>query len=155
VQEQSSSDRIEKEVRLPTPRSRVWRALTDPKQFGEWFGVKFNGPFTAGATTIGNLTNKAYEHVNLEFAVVAIEPERRFSFRWHPYALDANMDYSKEPMTLVEFTLEESDGGTLLKVVESGFDKIPASRRTKAFEMNTGGWTSQMTRIAKYVEANP
>jgi uncharacterized protein YndB with AHSA1/START domain len=155
VQEQSSSNRIEKEVRLPNPRSRVWRALTDPKQFGEWFGVKFNGPFTPGATTRGSLTNKAYEHITLEFAVEAIEPENRFSFRWHPYALEANVDYSKEPMTLVEFTLEEVDGETLLKVVESGFDNIPASRRAKAFEMNSGGWASQMKNIAKYVAANP
>ena len=153
--DQSSSDRIEKEVRLPNPRSRVWRALTDSKQFGEWFGVSLTGPFSPGKATGGGFTNKANQHITLEFAVEAIEPEHRFSFRWHPYALEANVDYSKEPMTLVEFTLEDADGGTLLKVVESGFDKIPASRRAKAFEMNSGGWTSQMTRIAKYVAANP
>ncbi len=155
MQEQTSSDRIEKEVHLPNPRSRVWRALTDPKQFGEWFGVTFTGPFTPGETTSGNLTNKSYAHITLEFAVEAIEPEHRFSFRWHPYAIEANIDYSKEPMTLVEFTLEEAEGGTLLKVVESGFDKIPAHRRVKAFEMNSNGWTSQMKNIAKYVAANP
>lgn len=152
--ELKSTDRIEKQVQLPSPRSRVWRALTESRQFGEWFGVKFTDPFAAGAAITGTLTIKGYEHLPFTFVIDAIEPETRFSFRWHPYALDPNVDYSKEPMTLVEFTLEAADGGTLLRVVESGFDKIPASRRVKAFEMNSGGWASQVKNIAKYLAAN-
>jgi uncharacterized protein YndB with AHSA1/START domain len=154
MSEQKSTDRIEQQVRLANPRARVWRALTDPAQFGAWFGVKFAGPFAAGATVAGALTIKGYEHLTLDFAIETIEPESRFAFRWHPYAMDPKVDYSKEPMTLVEFTLEAVDGETLLKVVESGFDKIPASRRIKAFEMNTNGWTSQMKNVAKYLAAN-
>ncbi len=144
------TDRIEQQVLLPNPQSRVWRALSDAAQFAEWFGVKLDGPFTAGKSTYGKITIKGQE-VTFEFAIAAIEPERRFAFRWHPYAIDANVDYSSEPMTLVEFTLETVDGGTMLKVVESGFDKIPASRRVEAFQMNTNGWTGQMKRITKYL----
>jgi len=147
------TDRIEQQVRLPNPQSRVWRALSDAAQFAEWFGVKLDGPFTAGKSTNGKITIKGHE-VTFEFAIEAIEPERRFAFRWHPYAIDPNVDYSSEPMTLVEFTLETVEGGTMLKVVESGFDKIPASRRVEAFQMNTNGWTGQMSRIAKYLAAN-
>ncbi|MFI5233320.1 MAG: SRPBCC family protein [Gemmatimonadales bacterium] len=153
MSDQKSTDRIEQHIQLPTPRGRVWRALTESRQFGEWFGVKFDEPFKAGAPIKGTLTIKGYEHLTMEFAIDAIVPESRFSFRWHPYAIDPNVDYSMEPMTLVEFTLEAVDGGTLLKVVESGFDKIPVSRRVKAFEMNTSGWTSQMKNIAKYLAA--
>lgn len=144
------TDRIEQQVVLPSPQSRVWRALSDAAQFAEWFGIKFDGAFAAGRSTYGKIMIKGQE-VTFEFAIEAIEPERRFAFRWHPYAIDANVDYSGEPMTLVDFTLESVDGGTMLKVVESGFDKIPASRRAEAFQMNTNGWTGQMKRIAKYL----
>jgi uncharacterized protein YndB with AHSA1/START domain len=122
---QTGMDRIEKQVRLKAPRARVWRALTDMREFGTWFGV--------------NLT------------VETVEPEKLFSFRWHPYAIDPNMDYSSEPTTLVAFTLEDADGGTPLTVVESGFDRIPASRRAKAFEMNSGGWAAQMENIERHL----
>jgi uncharacterized protein YndB with AHSA1/START domain len=149
------TDRIEQHVLLPNPQSRVWRALSESTQFAEWFGIKFDGTFTVGKSTFGKITIKGQE-VTFEFAIVAIEPEHRFAFRWHPYAIDANVDYSNEPMTLVDFTLESVDGGTMLKVVESGFDRIPASRRVEAFQMNTNGWTGQMKRIAKYLaEAVP
>lgn len=154
MSDQKSTDRIEQHIQLPNPPSRVWRALTDSRQFGAWFGVKFDEPFKSGAPIKGTLTIKGYEHLTMEFVIDAIAPESRFSFRWHPYAIDPKVDYSGEPMTLVEFTLEAVDGGTLLKVVESGFDKIPVSRRVKAFEMNTSGWTSQMKNIAKYLAAN-
>ncbi len=154
MSEQKSTDRVEQQIQLANPRSRVWRALTESRQFGEWFGVKFNDPFVAGAAIKGTLTIKGYEHLTMDFVIDAIVPESRFSFKWHPYAIDPKVDYSKEPMTLVEFTLESVDGGTLLKVVETGFDKIPASRRVKAFEMNTSGWASQMKNIAKYLAAN-
>jgi uncharacterized protein YndB with AHSA1/START domain len=153
MSQQKNTDRVEKEIQLPNTRDRVWRALTESRQFGEWFGVKFNEPFKAGTPIKGALTIKGYEHLTMEFIIDAIVPESRFSFHWHPYAIDPNVDYSKEPMTLVEFTLESVDGGTLLKVVETGFDKIPASRRVKAFEMNTSGWASQMKNIAKYLAA--
>jgi uncharacterized protein YndB with AHSA1/START domain len=150
----TSTDRIEKQIQLSSPRSRVWRALTDAKEFGAWFGVNLAQPFTAGATVTGHMTNKGYEHVAFQIVVDAIEPERYFAFKWHPFAIEPDVDYSKEPMTLVAFTLEPVDGGTLLRVVESGFDKIPASRRAKAFEMDSKGWESQMKRIASYLAAN-
>ena len=80
-----------------------------------------------------------------------IEPEQFFSFTWHPYAVDPNVDYSQETPTLVEFKLQQIDGGTLLQVTESGFDKIPSARRAEAFRRNDGGWAEQMTNIEKHV----
>jgi uncharacterized protein YndB with AHSA1/START domain len=150
----TSTDRIEKQIRLSSPRSRVWRALTDTREFGTWFGVDLQGAFAAGAAIHGKLTVKGYERVTLDMIVEAMEPERFFSFRWRPYAIDPDVDYSKEPRTLVAFTLEQVDGGTELTVVESGFDGIPASRRVKAFEMNSKGWASQLVNIQKYLAAN-
>ncbi|GAC1517430.1 MAG: SRPBCC family protein [Gemmatimonadaceae bacterium] len=148
------TDRIEKQVRLESPRSRVWRALTDAREFGTWFGVALQGAFMAGKPIRGQITTPGYEHVPFEAIVDRIEPERFFSFRWRPYAIDPAVDYSAEPRTLVEFTLEDADGGTLLTVVESGFDGIPASRRVKAFEMNARGWAAQCVRIQNYLVKN-
>ena len=148
----STTDRIEKEIRLDSPRSRVWRALTDAKEFGRWFGAEMRGTFTPGAPTRGTITMKGQEYL-IELVVEAMEPERLFSFRWHPFAIDRDADYSKEPMTLVTFTLEPVDGGTLLKVAETGFDAIPASRRAIAFEMNTKGWAGQVENVRKYLAA--
>lgn len=150
-----TSDRIEKQVVLNAPRSRVWRALTDVREFGAWFGVALTTPFAPGAAVEGKLKSKAYEHVTLTFRVETMEPERRFSFRWHPYAIEAGVDYSSEPTTLVTFTLDEVPSGTQLTVVESGFDAIPASRRAKAFTSNSSGWTAQVENIRRYVEAAP
>jgi uncharacterized protein YndB with AHSA1/START domain len=149
-----STDRIEKQIQLDSPRSRVWRALTDAGEFGKWFGVDLQGAFAAGATVRGKITSKGYEHVTFEALVERLDPEHFFSFHWHPYAIDPGVDYSKEPRTLVAFTLEPVDGGTLLTVVESGFDAIPASRRVKAFEMDSNGWASQMQNIRKHLAAN-
>lgn len=149
--QQSSTDRIEKQVRLSAPRSRVWRALTDTREFGQWFGVKLSGAMAPGTKLRGPVTNKGYEHVIFEATVETLEPETRFSFRWHPYAVEAGVDYSSEPTTLVLFTLEEIAGGTMFTVIETGFDKIPAARRAKAFEMNTGGWAAQMENITRYL----
>jgi uncharacterized protein YndB with AHSA1/START domain len=149
----ASTDRIEKQVTLDAPRARVWRALTDVTQFNTWFGVNLASPFTAGAEISGRLTNKKYEHVTLTIWIDRMEPERFFSFRWHPYALETDVDYSAEPTTLVAFTLEDAGTGTNLSIVESGFDAIPASRRAKAFAMNTGGWNGQAENIRKYLAA--
>ena len=146
-----SPDRIEKRVRLDAPRARVWRALTDPREFGQWFGVGLAGVVTPGGKLRGPITVKGYEHVTLEATVETVEPEKRFGFRWHPYAIEPGVDYSDEPTTLVMFTLEDAGSGTLLTVVESGFDKIPAARRAKAFEMNSMGWGKQMENIAKHL----
>lgn len=151
----SSTDLIEKTIVLKAPRARVWRALTDSKEFGEWFEVAFEGPFVAGQSLKGRITYKGYEHLTLDILVDRIEPERFFSFRWHPGAIDPAVDYSKEPTTLVAFTLEEVAGGTRLTVVESGFDAIPAARRAEAFRMNEDGWTEQMTNVERYVASRP
>src|ERR1700680_207140 len=147
----TSTDRIEKRVALRAPRSRVWRALTNHDEFGAWFGVKLEGPFTEGAAVRGRMTHPRYEHVTLEMLVERIQPERLFSYRWHPGAVDATVDYTPEATTLVEFRLDEAGGETILTLVESGFDRLPASRRAEAFRMNDGGWTSQLKNIERYV----
>ncbi len=149
----TGTDRIERQTLLRAPRSRVWRALTDSAEFGEWFRVKLEGPFAEGATVRGKITHPGYEHVTMEVRVERIEPERRFSYWWHPYAVDPAVDYSGEPATLVEFTLEEVEGGTRLTVTESGFDRLPEGRRAEAFRMNDGGWAAQIENIERHVAA--
>jgi uncharacterized protein YndB with AHSA1/START domain len=146
-----STDRIEKQIELKVPVSRVWRALTDYNEFGEWFRVKLEGPFVAGQSARGQITHPGYEHVTMEVIVQKIEPEGYFSFTWHPYAIDPKVDYANEPSTLVEFWLEKMGDGTLLRVSESGFDKIPAERRSEAFRMNDNGWGQQLKNIERYV----
>lgn len=146
-----STDRIEKQLQLNAPRSRVWRALTNAEEFGAWFEVKLEGAFTPGASLMGRITHAGYEHIRVEFSVERIEPEVFFSYRWHPYAIDPNIDYSVEPMTLVEFRLEEVAGGTLLQICESGFDRVPLARRAEAFRMNSDGWSGQLKNIERYV----
>jgi uncharacterized protein YndB with AHSA1/START domain len=146
------SDRIEKTIELKVPVSRVWRALTDHHEFGTWFRVRLDGPFVPGQVSRGQITYPGYEHHRWEAVVQKMEPERLFSFTWHPYAIDPTQDYSGEPSTLVEFTLESTSTGTLLRVVESGFDKLPSKRRLEAFRMNDSGWSAQMQNIAGHVE---
>ena len=149
-----NTDRIEKQVEIKAPVSKVWKALTDYQQFGEWFRVKLEGPFVAGKVSSGYITYPGYEHYRWEAKVQKIEAEKYFSFTWHPYAVDLNVDYSKEEPTLVEFFLEKTETGTLLKVVETGFDKVPAHRREEALRMNDGGWKEQMINIEEYVTQN-
>jgi uncharacterized protein YndB with AHSA1/START domain len=149
----SSTDRIEKSIELNADVDRVWRALTDHREFSQWFRVNLESPFVAGQSTRGKITHPGYEHLVMEVVVCAIEPKRLFAFRWHPYAVDTNMDYSKEPPTLVEFRLEPTSTGSLLRVTESGFDALPAARREEAFRMNSGGWEAQLKNIATYVQA--
>ena len=148
-------DRIEKRIEIAAPVSRVWRALTDYRQFGEWFLVKMDGPFVAGKPIGGQITHPGYEHVRMEIVVKAIEPETLFSYTWHPYAIDPKVDYTKEASTLVEFRLQPTAGGTLLTVTESGFEKIPSERFLEAFRRNDGGWTEQMKNIESYVAQKP
>jgi len=161
-----STDRIEKEILLRAPRKRVWRALADSKEFGHWFGMKFDGPFTPGAVMRGVISpskvnaevarvQKAHEGVAFDITIEKIEPERLFSFRWHPGAVEPGMDYSAEPTTLVEFVLEESAEGVLLTVRESGFDRIPLARRAKAFTANEGGWSIMVKVIEEYLALTP
>jgi uncharacterized protein YndB with AHSA1/START domain len=147
-----TSDKIEKKIELKAPVTRVWSALTDHKQFGEWFRVNIEEPFVVGQEAQGKILHPGYEHVTWRAIIVAIEPEHLFAFTWHPYGIDKEIDYSKEEPTRVEFRLKESSTGTLLTLTESGFDRIPASRRDEAFRMNDGGWTAQMQNIAKYVD---
>lgn len=149
------NDRIEKRIELKAPVSRVWRALTDYREFGAWFRVKLDGPFVPGQVSRGQITYPGYEHLKWEAVVQKMEPERLFSFTWHPYAVDPKADYSQEPPTLVEFRLEKTASGTLLSLTESGFGKIPANRRLEAFRRNDGGWTEQMKNIDSYVTQTP
>ena len=152
------SDRIEKQIELKAPLSRVWRALTDYREFGEWFRVKLDGPFVPGEVSRGQMTYPGYEHVKWEAVVEKMEPERLFSFTWpHPKShekADYLGDYSTEPSTLVEFRLEKTANGTLLTVTESGFDKLPADRRLEAFRRNEGGWAEQMKNLEAYLAKN-
>jgi uncharacterized protein YndB with AHSA1/START domain len=147
----TSTDRIEKKALLRAPRARVWRALTDAREFGQWFGVDLAGTFAPGARLQGKITHKGYEHLTMDLTVERMEPERLVSWRWHPYAIDPGVDYSGEPTTLVVFELEEVESGTQLTVVESGFDRIPAARRAEAYRMNDEGWAAQMESIARHV----
>ena len=157
-----NTDRIEKKILLQAPRQRVWRALTDSTEFGSWFGVKFDGPFAPGGKMRGVIVGttvdaevakaqKEYEGIPFEITIEKMEPERMFSFRWHPYAAERGVDYSAEPTTLVVFTLEEAANGVMLTVTESGFDRIPIERRAKAFTANEQGWSIQMKLIEEYL----
>ena len=146
------SNTIEKRIELKAPVSRVWRALTDHREFGEWFRVKLDGPFVRGQVSRGRVTYPGYEHIKWEATVQRMEPERLFSFAWHPYAIDPNVDYSSEPTTLVEFRLEPKVGGTVLVLTESGFEAIPKERRFEAFRSNEGGWAEQMKNIQRHVD---
>jgi uncharacterized protein YndB with AHSA1/START domain len=146
------SNTIEKSIELNAPVSRVWRALTDHHEFGEWFRVKVDAPFAPGEISRGHITYPGYEHVQWEAAVQKMEPERLFSFTWHPYAIDPNVDYSNEPSTLVEFKLEAKGNGTVLYLTESGFDALPKDRRFEAFRMNEDGWAEQLINIESYLK---
>jgi uncharacterized protein YndB with AHSA1/START domain len=145
------TNRIEKSIELGAPPERVWQALTDHEEFGTWFRVKLDGPFAAGEASTGHMTFPGYEHVRWEAVVERIEPPRLFSFRWHPYAIDPEVDYSAEPTTLVEFRLDPAGAGTRLTVIESGFEAIPEPRRPDALRMNERGWAAQMANIAAHV----
>lgn len=149
---ESSTDRIEKTIVLRAPRSRVWQALSNAEEFGAWFGADLKGQtFAPGRWARGPVTYPGYEHLLMEVLVERVEPERLLSWRWHPGAVEAGVDYSGEPTTLVVFELSDAPEGTLLKVVESGFDRLPAHRRADAFRLNDEGWTEQMANIEKHV----
>lgn len=146
------TDRIERDVLLKVPLARVWRALSNAEEFGDWFGVALKGKtFAVGQHVQGQITSPGYEHLVFDVLVERIEPQRSLAFRWHPYAVNPNTDYSQEPTTLVEFELKAIEGGTLLTVVESGYDNVPPARRLEAFRMNSGGWDEQMENIKKHV----
>ena len=147
----ASTDRFERQIVIAAPRSRVWRALTDVREFNAWFGVALTAPFAPGAEVSGHITTEGYEHLEATLWVETIEPERRFAFRWHPYAIGQPSDYEQEPTTLVTFTLDDVDGGTRLTVVESGFDALPESRRAEAFGMNDQGWAIQLENVKRHV----
>ena len=148
----SPTDRIERKILLKAPRSRIWRALTNAEEFGSWFGVRLKGKaFTAGHRLQGQITYPGFEHVVFDVVIEHMEPERLLSWRWHPVAIERSADYSHEPTTLVVFKLKDAEGGTLLSVVESGFDSVPTARRLQAFRLNSGGWDAQMINVAKHV----
>ncbi|HEX5421722.1 MAG TPA: SRPBCC family protein [Gammaproteobacteria bacterium] len=158
------TDRIEKQILLRAPRERVWQAISDSARFGTWFGVAFDGPFVEGRRLGGKIVptevdeavaamQKPHEGMPFEWWIEKIEPMRRIAFRWHPFGVDKNVDYSSEPMTLIEFELHDASEGILLTVTESGFDRLPAERRAQAFTANEGGWTLQMKLIEKYLES--
>jgi uncharacterized protein YndB with AHSA1/START domain len=157
-----STDRIEKQVFLRAPVERVWRAIADSQEFGRWFGVQIDGPFVAGTSVTTTITGTTVDdevaerqrpHAGVKsiWQIVAVEPPRRFAYRWHPFAVDSDIGYDAEPTTLVEFTLSPAADGVLLTIVESGFDAIPATRRSAALEANSGGWAKQVELVRKYL----
>ncbi len=157
-----NTDQIVKSIVLQAPLPRIWRALSDSTEFGSWFGMKFEAPFTPGAIMHGAIRpttvdaeiarmQKPYEGTPAEITIERMEAERLFSFRWHPYAIEPGVDYSQEPATLVAFTLEQTPEGVLLTVTESGFEQLPVARQAKAFAANEGGWGMQMKLIERYV----
>jgi uncharacterized protein YndB with AHSA1/START domain len=157
-----STDRIEKKIVLKAPRERVWRAISDSKQFGDWFGAELDGPFVAGEWLAGRIAPTKVDpevaklqepHAGTPWRILveSIEPMQRLAFRWHPFAIDKTKDYSDEPTTLVTFTLGDAEGGTLLTITESGFDQLPPARRDQAFKANEGGWEHQCKLIEKYL----
>jgi uncharacterized protein YndB with AHSA1/START domain len=149
---QSTADRVEKKIVLRAPRARIWRALANAEEFGRWFGADMKGAtFAPGKTARGRITYPGYEHLTMEVVIERMEEGRLLSWRWHPAAVDPGTDYSREPMTLVVFELQDVPEGTLLTVVESGFDQIPLARRAEAFRMNEGGWAEQMQNIERHV----
>ena len=161
-----STDRIEKTILLRAPLKRVWRALSDSTEFGNWFGMRFNVPFAPGATMTAVIVpttvnqeiakmQKPYEGISFEIKMEQMQPERLFAFRWHPGAVEPGLDYASEPTTLVVFTLEKAPDGVQLTVTESGFDQIPLARRAKAFSANEGGWTLVIKLIEEYLAKNP
>ena len=156
-------DRIQKEAVLRAPLARVWRAISDPQEFGAWFGMALEGPFVAGQPVVGRIRPTTVDpevarlqepHVGKAFHLLVerVEPPRRFAFRWRPFAVDPAVDYAQEPTTLVEFALSEVEGGTLLEITESGFDRLPLARRAAAFTANEGGWAHQLRMVAAWVE---
>lgn len=150
----AATDRIERSIHIQAPLARVWRALTQAEEFGSWFGANLKGQTVApGQHVRGNITIKGYEHVVFDAIIERMEPEHLLSYRWHPYAVDPAVDYSKEQRTLVTFTLKDADGGTLLHVVESGFDQVPPERRLTALRMNTQGWEGQLRNIQRHATA--
>jgi uncharacterized protein YndB with AHSA1/START domain len=157
-----NTDRIEKQVLLRAPLDRVWRAISDSQEFGRWFGVRVDGPFVAGTSVTATITGttvddevaemqRPHAGANATWQIVAVEPRRRFAYRWHPFAVDPDVDYDAEPTTLVEFTLSDTPDGVQLRIVESGFDAIPEARRADAFEANSGGWAKQTELVRKYL----
>lgn len=153
--ETTSTDRIEKQIELNAPVARVWRALTDYKEFSAWFKVDLESPFVPGETTRGQITHPGCEHMVMQVVVKEMEAQHLFSYDWKPGVVDPNADNSNEPSTLVEFKLEATDGGTMLYLTESGFDALPAERREELFRRNEGGWTGQMKNIETHVTKNP
>jgi uncharacterized protein YndB with AHSA1/START domain len=151
----SDTDRIERSILINAPRERVWRALSNAEEFGTWFGANLKGQtFAAGQRARGNITYPGWEHVYFDVLVERVEPQDLLSYRWHPYAVDPAVDYTQEEPTLVTFTLTDApDNGTLLRIVESGFDKVPPHRRLEAFRMNSGGWDAQMENIKRHASA--
>lgn len=147
-----SDDRIVKTITLKAPRMRVWRALTDSAEFGQWFRARFDGPFVVGEKVRGTMTHPECEGAPFETLITRMDPERAFALRWHPYPVEPTADFASEPTTLVEFRLEDAGAGTKLTLTESGFDALPENRRVEAFRLNERGWTEQMVNIERHVD---
>jgi uncharacterized protein YndB with AHSA1/START domain len=151
--EESTTDRIEKQIVVHAPRDQVWRTITDPVEFGRLFSFEMNGAFVPGEPVSGTVTLPEYEGISFHLTVERMEPDRLFSWRWHPGAIERGVDFSAEPTTLVEVELQDHPEGTLVRLLESGFDGIPLARRASAFKLNGQGWSQLLEAIKQSVEA--
>ncbi|QDV23413.1 SRPBCC family protein [Aureliella helgolandensis] len=147
----SETDNIEKAIEIAAPLERVWKAVTDYREFGQWFHVNLESEFAVGERTAGQVSHPGFEHVRMEVITTAIEPMTYFAFQWHPHAVNTDVDYTHEPLTLVEFRFRSNGNGTSLQIIESGFDALPPGRRDEAFRMNEKGWEGQIKNIARHV----
>jgi uncharacterized protein YndB with AHSA1/START domain len=141
---------VERSTLVRAPRSCVWQALTNIQEFSKWFGVEAEGEFAPGARMRMISTHESYKGVEFFVDVVKMDAPEIFSWRWHPGAKQPGEDNSSEPMTLVEFRLTEVEGGTLVTVVESGFDRLSLARRARVFEDNSKGWQFQLASLTRY-----
>ena len=148
----SDDDKTVKTVELRAPIARVWRALTDYKEFGHWFRVDLDQPFQAGGTSTGQMTYPGHEGTPWLVYVDRMEPERLFSFRWYD-SENGSKQSDDQPALLVEFQLEDIPNGTRLTITESGFSALPHPRRIELMRGNEEGWTIQADNLDRHLSA--
>jgi uncharacterized protein YndB with AHSA1/START domain len=144
------ADRIEKSFVVKAPVSRVWEALSDHRQFGQWFRVALDQPYEVGGRSTGQMTEPGYEQYKWRAVIEALEPERRLAFRWvHSDTPEAPKD--EDPMTLVEFRLVAKGDATEVTITESGFEALPDAKRGEALRSNAEGWDIQAGNLVDYL----
>lgn len=150
----STQDKLVKVVDIKAPVSRVWQALTDHRQFGEWFRVDLNEPFAPGSRSTGLTLYPGYEGHEWLAVIETMEPETLFAFHWNHEDIEPGVPLAQQPTTRVEFRLEDTGSGTRLTITETGFAALPEHKRVEAIRLNTQGWDIQAKNISDYVDAH-